>query len=407
MTSAALPLQGIRVLELGRLLAAPLAAQMLGDMGAEVIKIERAGRGDEFRHYGPPFMHDKQGRRTDQSASFASTNRNKRGMTIDFAKPEGREIILELARQSDVFIENFKTGSLAHYGLDYDAINAVNPDIIYLSVTGFGQTGPYAQRPGTDGAFQAMCGLMAVTGEPAGAPQKAGTFIVDFVTGLFGTIAVLSALRHREINQGGGQAIDLALLDCSLAAMAMRASEYFVDGKEPDRVGNRTPGSAPSQIFSCSDGDLVIQAGFEDAYRNLCRVVGRPDLAVDPRFATRDNRVVHIDALEPELNAALSKQSVAHWFAELSAAGVICAPIYAPGEAFDDPHVVARGVRVRIPHPDTGTLDVVANPIRFSKTPIETYTAPPKLGEGNADILADLLGYAPDRIARLAAEGIL
>lgn len=407
MSGATLPLQGIRVLELGRLLAAPFAAQMLADMGAEVIKVERAGRGDEFRYYGPPFLRDKDGERTDQSASFASTNRNKRGMSVDFAKPEGREIILDLARRSDVFIENFKTGSLAHYGLDYDGIKAVNPDIVYLSVTGFGQSGPYASRPGTDGAFQAMSGMMAVTGEPDGEPQKMGTFIVDFMTGLFGAIAVLGALRHREINQGGGQAIDLALLDCSLASMAMRTAEYFVDGREPERVGNRTPGSAPSQLFRCTDGQLMIQAGFEDAYRHLCHIVGRPDLAEDPRYATRESRVVHIATLEPELCDALSKQSVAHWFERLANAGVICAPIYTPGEAFEDPHVVARGTRVRIPHPRSGTLDVVANPIRFSKTPIESYTAPPSLGEGNADVLSSLLGYAPSRIEQLIAEGVL
>jgi crotonobetainyl-CoA:carnitine CoA-transferase CaiB-like acyl-CoA transferase len=404
---ATAPLHGIRVLELGRLLAAPFAAQMLADLGAEVIKVERAGRGDEFRYYGPPFLRDREGKRTDQSASFASTNRNKRAMTIDFAQAEGRDIILELARRSDVFIENFKTGSLANHGLDYDAIKAVNPDIIYLSVTGFGQTGPYALHPGTDGAFQAMCGMMAVTGDPDGAPQKAGTFIVDFITGLYGAIAVLGALRHREVNQGGGQSVDLALLECGLAAMAMRSAEYFVDGKEPERVGNRTPGSAPSQVFRCADGHLTVQAGFEDGYRSLCRIIGRPDLAEDPRFATRTDRVLNVEALEPELADALAKQSVAYWFEHLSAAGVICAPIYAPGEAFGDPHIAARGVRLSVPHPETGMLDMVANPIRYSGTPIETYAPPPDLGEGNADILGDLLGYEPDRIAALAAAGVL
>lgn len=404
---ATAPLQGIKVLELGRLLAAPFAAQMLADMGAEVVKVERAGRGDEFRYYGPPFLRDREGRRTDQSASFASTNRNKRGITVDFAKPEGRDIILDLARQSDVFIENFKTGSLAHHGLDYNAIKAVNPEIIYLSVTGFGQTGPYAQRPGTDGAFQAMCGLMAMTGDPEGLPQKAGTFIVDFMTGLYGTIAVLAALRHREINQGGGQSIDLALLECGLAAMAMRSTEYFVEGREPERVGNRTSGSAPSQVFRCLDGYMTVQAGFEDAYRHLCRIIGRPDLAEDPRFATRADRVVHVELLEPQLGEALAKGTVAHWFDQLTAAGVICAPIYAPGEAFDDPHIVERGVKVRAEHPENGPLEMVANPIRFSATPISTYVPPPGLGEGNEDILSGWLGYAPDRIAGLRAAGVL
>lgn len=404
---ASAPLEGIRVLELGRLLAAPFAAQMLADLGAEVIKVERAGRGDEFRYYGPPFLRDSAGKRTDQSASFASTNRNKRGMTIDFATPEGREIVLDLARRSDVFIENFKTGGLAAYGLDHAAIQAVNPDIIYLSVTGYGQTGPYAKRPGTDGAFQAMCGLMAMTGDPAGVPQKAGTFIIDFITGLYGAIAVLGALRHREINRGGGQSIDLALLECGLAAMAMRSTEYFVDGKEPERIGNRTSGSAPSQVFRCIDGWLTVQAGFEEAYQSLCRLIGRPDLAEDPRFATRTDRVIHVEELEPELAAGLATQSVAYWFEHLSAAGVICAPIYAPGEAFDDPHIVARGVRRAVPHPETGSIDMVVNPIRYSATPIETYVAPPGLGEGNVDILVNMLGYDRDRIADLTARGVL
>ena len=407
MTVAAKPLSGVRVLELGRLLAAPFAAQILADFGAEVVKIERAGRGDEFRYYGPPFLHDAEGARTDQSAGFTATNRNKRSMTIDFATPQGRDIVLALAAKSDVFIENFKTGSLAQFGLDYEAISAVNPDIVYLSVTGFGQTGPYASRPGTDGAFQAMCGLMAVTGEADGEPLKAGTFIIDFVTGLYGAISVLGALRHREVNGGGGQSIDLALLECGLAAMSVRAAEFFVDGREPARVGNRTPGSAPSQVFPCADGHIVIQAGFEDQYRSLCHVVGRSDLAEDARFATRADRVVNLEALEPALAAALEKGTVARWYKELGEAGVICAPIYAPGEAYDDPQVVARGVKVSVPHPKVGVLDLVANPVRYARTPVDEYRAPPALGEGNAEILSAWLGFSAEQIDQARAVGAL
>jgi len=393
------------VLELGRLLAAPFAAQLLADLGAEVVKVERDGRGDEFRYYGPPFLRDAAGARTDQSASFASTNRNKRSLAIDFASPAGRDIVLQLARKSDVFIENFKTGSLAQFGLDQDAIRAVNPDIIYLSITGFGQSGPYARRPGTDGAFQAMCGLMAATGEPNGTPMKAGTFIVDFITGLYGAVAVLGALRHRETNGGGGQAIDLALLECGLAAMAMRAAEYFVDGTEPARVGNRTPGSAPSQVFRCIDGYIVIQAGFEDQYRSLCHLIERPDLAEDPRFATRADRVVNVEALEPELAKGLAGREVAYWHKVLGEAGVICAPICGPGEIYQDPHVIERGVRVRVPHPQAGTIDMVASPIRYSRTPIAGYRAPPALGEGLDDVLADWLGFGPEQVAQVRAAG--
>ena len=404
---AAKPLSGIRVLELGRLLAAPYAAQMLAHLGAEVVKVERAGGGDEFRRYGPPFLHDTDGNLTDQSASFASTNLNKRSISIDFSHPEGREILLALAAKSDVFIENFKAGGLAAYGLDYGALSRVNPDIIYLSVTGFGQTGPYARRPGTDGAFQAMCGLMAATGEPDGEPQKAGTFIVDFVTGLYGAIAILGALRHREVNGGGGQSVDLSLLECGLSAMAMRAAEYFITGKEPARIGNQTPGSAPAQVFRCSDGFITIQAGFEEHYRALCRVLGLPELAGDPRFATRADRVRNLPELEPLLGAALVRRDVAHWYKVLGEAGVICAPIYGPGEVYGDPHVVARRVKRSIPHPLAGTLDVVANPIRYSATPIDDYRAPPSLGEGNADILSDWLGFSPEQIERAHASGAL
>jgi crotonobetainyl-CoA:carnitine CoA-transferase CaiB-like acyl-CoA transferase len=401
-----LPLAGIRVLELGRLIAAPLVGQMLGDLGAEVVKVERRGQGDEFRRYGLVFIKDKDGNPTVESAAYTSVNRNKRSITSDLAHPEGQELIRTLAQASDVFIENFKVGSLAQFGLDYAAVRTANPGIIYLSVTGFGQTGPYAPKPGSDSVFQAMSGLMSVTGEPDAEPVKAGTFAIDYVTGVYGALAVLAALRHRD-RTGEGQYIDLSLLDCGVATMAPRACDYLIGGLVPGRIGNRTPGTAPAQLFRCADGHLSVQAGTDRFFAALCRVLERPDIAADPRFSTPQSRLVHIDLLAEALDETFLTRTSKEWFDLLSAAGLITAPIYDVAQCFADPQVQARGMRVSVPHSLGATVDLVANPMRFSATPIRAYRAPPTLGEGTDEVLSTWLGHDKEKISQLRASGAI
>lgn len=401
----AMPLSGVRVLELGQLVAGPVLGQLLGDLGAEVIKVERPGAGDEYRRYGPTFLSDGEGRRTGESGGFLAVNRNKRSITVNFATEEGRAIIRDLAAGSDVLIENYRTGTLARHGLDEASLRAANPGLIYLSITGFGQDGPYARRPGTDGIFQAMSGLMHATGDPDGAPQKTGTPIADFVTGLYGAVAILSALLHRS-KGAGGQAIDLALLDCAIAAMAMRAGEHFL-GTGVARTGNRTAGVAPGQLFRCADGHINIQAGFDHHFRSLCAAIDRPELADDPRFASREGRVANEAALAELLEAALATRPVAHWYERLAAEDIICSPVYDFGQALADPQVRARGLHRQVAHPAAGAVDIIANPIRFSDTPIDDYRCAPSLGEATDEILASRLGYTPERIAALREEGVI
>ncbi len=401
------PLSGVRVLELGQLLAAPLGGQVLADLGAEVIKVERPGRGDEYRHYGPEFLHRADGSRTGQSAGFLAANRGKKSVEIDITTPRGRDLTLQLGARCDVVIENFRSGALAKRGLAAADFEGVRADIIYLSVSGFGQTGPYAQRPGTDSVFQAMSGLMSVTGEPDGLPQKSGTVIADFVTGLYAAIAVMGALRHREINDGGGQAIDLALLDCALAAMAPRAVEYFLSGEAPRRFGHRTTGTAPAQLFRCSDGFINVQAGFDHHFKTLCEMLGVPSLAEDPRFATRELRVDNVEALEGALQPGFERLTVADCYDRLENAGLICAPIYDVKQAFDDPHVKHRGMRATVDHPEAGPVDVVASPLRLSGASSARPACAPELGQHTRDILAGLVGLSEAEIAELRAQGAI
>jgi crotonobetainyl-CoA:carnitine CoA-transferase CaiB-like acyl-CoA transferase len=397
-----LPLSGIRVLELGRMLAAPLVGQLLGDLGADVVKIERLGEGDDFRRYGLVFVKDSDGNPTAESAAYTSMNRNKRSVAVDLAQPEGSELVRDLAHNCDIFIENFKVGSLARFGLDYAAQQAVNPGLIYLSVTGFGQAGPYAHRPATDSVFQAMSGLMDVTGEPDGEPVKVGTYAVDYTAGLYGALAVLAALRHRDMT-GTGQHIDLSLLDCGIALVAPRSCDYLVGGSVPGRIGNRTPGTAPGQLFRCADGHLMVQAGGDRQFATLCRIINRTDLLDDPRFATIQLRLVNIDALAETLEETFLTRTSRDWFDLLSEAGVLTAPTYDVAQCFADPQVQERGVRITVPHPIGGSVDLVASPMRFSATPIETYRAPPPMGEGADDVLSSWLGYDRKRIDQLRA----
>jgi crotonobetainyl-CoA:carnitine CoA-transferase CaiB-like acyl-CoA transferase len=402
-TPGTLPLAGMRVLELGRMLAAPLVGQLLGDLGAEVVKIERSGSGDQFRQYGLVFVKDKEGQPTPESAIYTSVNRNKRSVVADLDDEAGLAVVRELAAACDIFIENFKVGALRRFGLDYDTLRAVNPRIVYLSVTGFGQTGPYAPRPATDAVFQAMSGLMSVTGEPDGDPVKVGTYAVDYNAGLYGAIAVLAALRTRD-QMGQGQHIDLSLLDCGVAALAPRSCDYLIGGVTPGRVGGRTPGTAPAQLFRCADGQISVQAGQDAAFRKLCEVMTRPDIAGDPRFATPKLRLQHVDILAELLEAVFVTKGSREWFDLLSAVGIMSAPIYDIRQCFDDPQVKARQMRISVPTPEGVLVDLVANPMRFSATPIRSYRAPPSLGEGTDDILSAWLGYGPEKISSLRRD---
>jgi crotonobetainyl-CoA:carnitine CoA-transferase CaiB-like acyl-CoA transferase len=402
----ALPLAGIRVLELGRMLAAPLVGQLLGDLGADVVKIEQQGEGDYFRRYGLIAVKDAAGNRTAESAAYTSANRNKRSVAVDFTHPDGGELVRKLARECDVFVENFKVGGLAKYGLDYASLAAINPGVVYLSITGFGQNGPYAQRPATDSVCQAMSGLMHVSGEPDGEPTKVGTYASDYTAGLYGALAVVAAIRHRD-QTGQGQQIDLSLLDCSVALVAQRSCEYLIGDAPPGRIGNRTPGTAPGQLFRCADGYLMVQAGGDRQFATLCAIMQRPELADDPRFANMQLRLVNIDALAVELERTFVTRSGREWFDLLTEAGVLTAPIYDIPQCFADPQIQARGLRVTVPHPIAGSIDLVASPMRFSATPIETYGTPPLLGEGAGDVLSDWLGYGEETISRLREAGAI
>lgn len=403
----ALPLSGIRVLDLGRTFAAPWCTQMLGDLGAEVIKVERPGRGDEMRHYGPPFARVGDGIDETMSAYFLAANRNKKSICIDLAQERGQEVIRALAAHCDVLMENFKVGDLARYGLDYPAIADINPDLVYCSITGFGQTGPYAPRPGTDSVFQAMSGLMSITGEPGQKPQKVGLIISDLLAGLYATIAIQAALREREVRGGRGQHIDISLLDVSVAAMSHRAMEYLMTGEVPQPIGTRVAGSAPAQMFRCKDGTINIQASAEPKFLALCQILGRPDLPIQTRFSTRALRFQNADALEQELERALASWTMEALFTSLVEADIICSPVYTVDQTFADPQVRHRGLRQSLTSPDGSVLPSIANPIRLSQTPIDTAAPPPAIGSSTITVLAELLGYGVDYIAGLRDQGVI
>lgn len=401
-----MPLAGVRVLELGRLIAAPLVGQMLADLGAEVIKVERPDGGDDFRRYGSVVIKDREGKPTTESAAYTSANRNKRSITVNLAHPDGQDVVTRLAKASDIFIENFMVGALAKFGLDYPSIRKLNPGIIYLSVTGYGQSGPYAHRPGTDSAFQALSGLMSITGEPDGEPTKSGNYAIDNSAGLYGAVAVLAALRLRD-RTGEGQQIDLSLLECGIASLAQRTSEYLNGGAIPGRIGNRTPGTAPGQLFRCSDGYIAVQAGSDGLFRKFCAVIDRSDFLADPRYATMQLRYANIAPLIETLEGIFITRSSKQWFDDLSVAGLIAAPIYDVQQCFDDPHVKARGLRVTATHPLGASVNMVANPIRFSATPITGYRVAPTLSADTRDVLSRLLGYDDDRISQLRRSGAI
>jgi crotonobetainyl-CoA:carnitine CoA-transferase CaiB-like acyl-CoA transferase len=403
-------LEGIRVLDLSRVLAGPWAGQNLADLGAEVIKIERPKVGDDSRAFGPPWVKDSQGRDTRDSAYFTSANRGKKSITVNLQKPEGQELVRRLAEKSDVLLENYKVGDLARYGLGYEDLVKINPRLIYCSVTGFGQTGPYRERPGYDFMIQGMGGMMSVTGEPDGAPgggpQRAGVPIADIITGMYASIAVCAALAHRA-HSGAGQHLDLALLDSQIALLAYQNTNYFATGKPPARIGNLHPNIVPYQPFRAADGEVILACGNDNLYRKFCEAAGCEELADDPRFASNGKRVENRAELTRLLGEIFRKRTKKEWVELLDAAGVPNGPINDIAQVFAEPQVQARGVKIELDHPVAGPLPMVASPMRFSGTPLEFKTPPPLLGEHTDEVLQKLLAKTPAEIARLRADGTI
>lgn len=403
-------LSHIKVLDLSRILAGPWAGQMLADLGADVVKVERPNVGDDTRSWGPPYLRDEQGEDTDIAAYFLCTNRNKRSITIDFTRPEGQEIIRKLILDCDVLLENFKVGGLAQYGLDYKSLKDVNPRLIYCSITGFGQDGPYAPRAGYDFLIQGMGGLMSLTGRPDGedgeGPMKVGVALTDILTGLYASNAVLAALAWRE-RSGQGQHIDLALLDVQVACLANQAMNYLTSGHNPTRLGNAHPNIVPYQDFPTADGYMILAIGNDGQFQRFCTEAGNAEIAEDVRFMTNKSRVENRDYLIPIINKLTVQRSTADWIQALEALAVPCGPINSLSEVFDDPQVKSRGMRVNMPHSTAGNIPLVANPIHLSATPVSYRRAPPSLGEHTEEVMRNLLKYSSIDIEKLRSEGII
>lgn len=400
------PLSHIRVLDLSRVLAGPWAGQNMADLGAEVIKVERPGAGDDSRAFGPPWVKNREGRETGDSAYFTSANRGKKSITVNIAVLQGQAIVHELAATSDVFIENYKYGDLARYGLAYEDLHKVNPKLIYCSLTGFGQTGPYRERPGYDFMIQGMGGMMSLTGEPDGPPQRAGVPVADIITGMYASIAICAALAHRA-ETGIGQHLDLALLDSQIALLAYQNTNYFATGTPPKRIGNLHPNIAPYQPFRTADGDVILACGNDSLYRKFCIAAGCTALAEDPRFATNGKRVENRAELSRLLAEVFRQRSTREWVVLLDAAGVPNGPINDVAQVFEEPQVRARGIRIELEHASAGMLPMVASPMRFSGTPLEYRLAPPLLGEHTEEVLSGLLGKSAAEIAGLRAAGVI
>jgi crotonobetainyl-CoA:carnitine CoA-transferase CaiB-like acyl-CoA transferase len=410
-------LQDVRVLDLSRVLAGPWCTQNLADLGADVIKIERPVHGDDTRGWGPPFLQDDEGHESREAAYYLGANRNKRSLTCDIAQPAGQALIRELVRHCDVFVENFKVGDMARYGLDFASLQALNPRLVYCSITGFGQSGPYAERAGYDYAIQGMGGLMSVTGERddlGGGPQKVGVAVADLMTGMYATVAILAALRHAE-RSGQGQHIDMALLDTQVAMLANLGANYLVSGKTPQRMGNAHQNIVPYQVFEvapAADGSrdhLILAVGNDGQYAKFCEVAGRPDLASDPRFASNRQRVVHRGELVPLLEALLKTRRKADWLAALEAAKVPCGAINNLAEVFADPQVQERGMVSHWAHPVRHDLSLVASPMKLSATPVRGPDRgglpPPLLGQHTDEVLRSVLGYSQTQLDELKAQG--
>lgn len=395
------PLDGIRVLDLSRVLAGPWCTQQLADFGAEIIKIERPGAGDDTRQWGPPWLEG-----TDESAYFLGANRGKHSVCVDLSQADGQDLIRRLAAQSDVVVENFKIGGLAAYGLDYASLYEINPRLIYCSISGFGQNGPYAHRAGYDFLIQAMGGLMSVTGEPDGQPMKAGVAFADVFTGLYAANAILAALHQRPVT-GEGTHIDMALLDVQISVMANQALSYLTTGHNPPRLGNAHPSIVPYQVFPSADDDLILAVGNDGQFRRLCDILGLSSLADDPRFASNSARVEHRDSLVAKLSARLHDKPRADWLAQLEAAGIACGPINNLEQVFDDPQVRARELQIKRQHHSGRAVSLVSNPVRFNDTQQNALMAPPTLGQDTRSVLGDRLGLDDATLDALQDQGVI
>jgi crotonobetainyl-CoA:carnitine CoA-transferase CaiB-like acyl-CoA transferase len=382
----------------------------LEDLGADVVKIERPGSGDDTRAWGPPYLKDAQGRDTTEAAYYLAANRGKRSVTVDISRPEGQQLLRKLAARCDVVVENYKVGQLAKYGLDHASLAAVNPRLIYCSITGFGQDGPYKDRAGYDFIIQAMGGFMSITGErddlPGGGPQKAGVAISDLMTGMYATTAILAAVAQRE-RTGLGQVIDMALFDTMIAMLANMNTNYLTTGKAPVRAGNAHQNIVPYQVFAAADGDVVIAVGNDSQYAKFCDIAGRPDLAADRRFAKNADRVRNRAVLVPMLEAIVRERPAAFWAERLEAAGVPCGPINSIAQALADPQAMARGLRIDLPHPTAGTVPLVGMPIRMSRSPPGYLRPPPLLGEHTDEVLREMAGLDAAEIGALRKSGVL
>jgi crotonobetainyl-CoA:carnitine CoA-transferase CaiB-like acyl-CoA transferase len=406
------PLSHLTVLDLSRVLAGPWCTQLLADLGAEVIKIEKPGSGDDTRSWGPPFLKDRAGNDTAEAAYYLSCNRGKQSVAIDFTQTEGRDLVRSLARGADIVVENFKVGGLARYGLDYASLATLNPRIVYCSITGFGQTGPYAERAGYDFIIQGMGGFMSVTGErddrPGGGPQKAGIAIADLMTGMYACTAILAAIAHRDAGDGrAGQHIDVALFDTQVAMMAVMNMNYLVSGIVPGRAGNAHQNIVPYQVFPCADGHLILAVGNDAQFARFCEVAGKPEWAADSPYAVNAERVRRRDELVPMIEAVVRTRTQRDWLDALEAVGVPCGPINRLDQVFADPQVEARSMRIDLPHPLSGSVPQVANPLRFSQTALAYTQSPPLLGEHTAPVLRTRLGLSEAALAELAARGVI
>src|SRR5262245_53062807 len=407
---SALPLSGIKILDLTRVLAGPLSAQMLADLGADVIKIERPGTGDDARQFGPPYLNDPEGKANNNNAFYLCANRNKRSVTVNVASAEGQEIIRELAKDADVFMENYKVGDLKRYGLDYESIKASNPGIINCSVTGSGQTGPDAPRAGYDAILQAMGGLMSVTGhidgEPGEGPMKVGPSIVDYMTGMNTSIGILSALYNRDANGGEGQHIDVCLMDTVIASCSHWLQPYLVNGKVPPRRGTWGNGGMPAGVFRATDGELMVVVGNDGQFARTCQVLGAPELATDPKFLKNNDRVKHGKEIMAIYAGLFLKKPVAYWLDELEKVGVPSGPINDFAQVFSDPHVQSRGMQIKVDHPFEPSLSLIRNALTFSGTPVKEYRAPPLLGADTNEVLASI-GYDAAKVAGLKERKVV
>ena len=398
-------LAGVRVLDLSRILAGPWSTQNLADMGADVIKVERPGEGDDTRAWGPPFLTDPETGRID-SSYFISVNRGKRSITIDMASAEGQAMVRELAAQSDILVENYKVGTLARYGLGYEDLRQVNPKLVYCSITGFGQTGPYAELPGYDFVFQGLGGLMSITGEPddvpGGGPMKVGIAVADVLSGMYATVAILGGLTHARAT-GVGQQLDIALLDCVIALTSYQALNWMMSGNTPQRIGNAHSNIVPYQVFACREGHIIIAVANDGQYQRYCQAIGLPELATDPRYRTVGDRNRNRDALIPVIAERMRTRSRDEWIEILNAVNVPTGPIKTIPEAFDDPQVVHRQMRVQAQRANGQVLPLLASPLRMSETPVAYDRAPPRLGEHTDEVLRTVLGYSAEKIAALRA----